>query len=111
MNLFSFYIKAIKQKILASARDAKYFSIILDCTPDAGHVEQMTMIIRFVDVISNPENEIAAAASVKGHFLGFVPLKETTGAGFHRKFCKRAVWSIIARCIVSPHGRVRSGRP
>ena len=41
----------------------------------------MTMIIRFVDVISNPENEIAAAASVKEHFLGFVPLKETTGAG------------------------------
>ena len=72
---------AIKQNVLASARDAKYFSIILDCTPDAGHVEQMTMIIRFVDVISNPENEIAAAASIKENFLGFVPLKETTGAG------------------------------
>ena len=41
----------------------------------------MTMIIRFVDVISNPENEIAAAASIKEHFLGFVPLKETTGTG------------------------------
>ena len=37
------------------------------------------MIIRFVDVISNPENGIAA--SLKEHFLGFAPLKETTGAG------------------------------
>ncbi|XP_065645673.1 52 kDa repressor of the inhibitor of the protein kinase-like [Hydra vulgaris] len=76
LHLFSI---AIKQKILTSARDAKYFSIIIDCTPDAGHVEQMTMIIRFLDVISNPENVIVATASIKKHFLDFVPLKETAG--------------------------------
>ncbi|XP_065643047.1 uncharacterized protein LOC136074638 [Hydra vulgaris] len=40
----------------------------------------MTMIIRFLDVISNPENGIAATTSIKEHFLDFVPLKETTGA-------------------------------
>ena len=80
-ELIQLLSNAIKQKNLASAHDAKYFPIILDCTPDAGHVEQMTMIIRSVDVISNPESEIAAAASTKEHFLGFVPLKETTGAG------------------------------
>ncbi|KAL3842057.1 hypothetical protein ACJMK2_020122 [Sinanodonta woodiana] len=60
-ELIQLLSNAIKQEIIASARDAKYFSIILDCTPDA-------------------ENEIAAAASVKEHFLGFVPLKKTTGA-------------------------------
>lgn len=55
---------------------------MLDSTPSAGHVEQMTMIIRFVDVISNPANEIAAeATSIQTHFLEFVPLKETTGTG------------------------------
>ncbi|XP_065650347.1 uncharacterized protein LOC136078502 [Hydra vulgaris] len=67
---------AIKQKILTFACDAKYFSIIIDCTPNAGHVEQMTMIIRFLDVISNPEIGIVATASIKEYFLDFVPLKE-----------------------------------
>ncbi|XP_065642654.1 zinc finger MYM-type protein 1-like [Hydra vulgaris] len=71
---------AIKQKILTSARDVKYFSIIIDCTPDADHVGQMTMIIRFLVVISNPENDIAATASIKEHFLDFVPLREKNGA-------------------------------
>ena len=42
----------------------------------------MSKIVRFVNVISNPENDISAeAASLKEHFLGFVPLKETTGTG------------------------------
>lgn len=78
-ELIQLLSNTVQQKILASARAAKYFSIILDCTPDAGHVEQMTMIIRFVDLISNPESKIAAV-SIKEHFLGVVPLNETTGA-------------------------------
>jgi len=59
-ELIQLLSNAIKQKNSSIARDAKYFSIILDCTPDAGHVEQMTMIIRFVNVISNPNNEICS---------------------------------------------------
>ena len=31
----------------------RYFSIILDNTSDAAHVEQMSQIIRFVDTESN----------------------------------------------------------
>ncbi|XP_065658168.1 zinc finger MYM-type protein 1-like [Hydra vulgaris] len=80
---------AIKQKILKSACDAKYFSIIIDCTPDAGHVEQITMIIRFLDVISNPKDGVAATAYIKEHFLDFVPLKETTGAGMAETIIKQ----------------------
>ncbi|XP_065650236.1 zinc finger MYM-type protein 1-like [Hydra vulgaris] len=79
----------IKQKILTSACDAKYFSIVVDCTPDAGHVEQMTMTIRFLDVISNPENSNAATASIKEHFLDYVPLKKKTGAGMAETIIKQ----------------------
>jgi len=64
---------AVREKILASANAAKYFALILDCTPDVSHVEQMTIIIRFVDMTN------ANKCEIKEHFLGFVPLIEKTG--------------------------------
>ncbi|XP_029442214.1 LOW QUALITY PROTEIN: zinc finger MYM-type protein 1-like [Rhinatrema bivittatum] len=77
-ELIQLLSSAIKEEILKSAHTAKYFSIILDCTPDVGHVEQMTMILRFVDTTSDPDN--SQPVTIKEHFLGFVPLQETTGA-------------------------------
>ncbi|XP_065654528.1 zinc finger MYM-type protein 1-like [Hydra vulgaris] len=49
----------------------------------------MTMIIRFLDVISNPKNGVATTAYIKKHFLDFVPLKETTGAGMAETIIKQ----------------------
>ncbi|XP_075048018.1 LOW QUALITY PROTEIN: zinc finger MYM-type protein 1-like [Mixophyes fleayi] len=69
----------IKENILESARLAKYFSIIIDCTPDVSHVEQMSMIIRFVDRASGTDD--CEPVHIREHFLGFLPLKETSGAG------------------------------
>ena len=34
---------------IANIKRNKYYSIILDCTPDISHQEQLTVIIRFVD--------------------------------------------------------------
>ncbi|XP_063797832.1 zinc finger MYM-type protein 1-like [Pseudophryne corroboree] len=69
----------IKEEILKSAQVAKYFSIIIDCTPDVSHVEQMTKILRFVNIASLTDD--CEPVRIKEHFLGFLPLKETTGAG------------------------------
>ncbi|XP_068229394.1 zinc finger MYM-type protein 1-like [Palaemon carinicauda] len=74
-ELIDILANAIKEKILRNARAAKYFSIILDSTPDVSHVEQMPVIIRFVQV-----DEDNAVIAVREHFLGYVPLQETTGA-------------------------------
>ena len=72
---------AIKPKILTHAKSAKYVSIYLKCTPDISHIEQMTMIVCFVDVIKPSDNEMSEPkVIIRGHFLGFVVVKETSGA-------------------------------
>ena len=78
-ELIQLLASAIKEKILADVKLAKYFSIILDCTPDISHIEQLTMILRYVDIKKEPEVS-QHQVCIKESVLGFVPLKETTGA-------------------------------
>ncbi|XP_071054435.1 zinc finger MYM-type protein 1-like [Onthophagus taurus] len=77
-ELIQLLSRAIRAKILNSAKLAKYYSIILDCTPDISHTEQMTIIIRFVDVMDEKTQQPDVV--MREHFLGFVPLQETIGA-------------------------------
>ena len=40
----------VRDKLLTSIKRSKYFSILLDSTPDLGHREQLSKVIKFVDI-------------------------------------------------------------
>ena len=65
---------AALKKIVNNVRNSKYYSIILDCTPDAGHQEQMTMILRICNIVSTP-------VEINEYFVGFMSVDDSTGLG------------------------------
>ncbi|XP_031330543.1 uncharacterized protein LOC116161352 [Photinus pyralis] len=79
-ELANILAKTIKKSILSAVESAKYYAIVLDCTPDVSHIEQMTMIVRFLYVVEASESNPSGEVNVREHFLGFIPLNQTTGA-------------------------------
>ena len=68
--------QSVKSHIIDEIKKSKYFSIILDCTPDISKVEQMTLVIRYVSI-----NKFDADVEIKINesFLGFLPAERSIG--------------------------------
>ena len=64
----------VKNTITKNIKEVKYFSILLDCTPDTSHQEHMSLVIRFVDISTSPIN-------FKEFFLEFLKVDDTSGKG------------------------------
>eukprot|EP00794_Sanderia_malayensis_P010048 gene10048-biopygen8254 len=55
---------ALRESIVASIKEAKYYSIIVDSTPDVSHVDQLTLVVRYIENGKPVER-----------FVGFTPIK------------------------------------
>ncbi len=63
------------EAITAKVKQSNYFSVIMDCTPDAAHTEQLSVTLCSVQC------DIGVGATVAEHFVGFLPVVDTSGAG------------------------------
>ena len=64
----------VRKKVLQERNDAKYYSVIVDATPDVSHDEQHTFILHHL-VLHGDEY------SIQEQFLGFVEESAKTGEG------------------------------
>lgn len=73
-ELINIMATAVKNKIVCEIKKAKYYSIILDCTPDKSKTEQISLIIRYVAIEKGN-------VETKESFIAFYPITDTTGRG------------------------------
>ncbi|XP_075479455.1 uncharacterized protein LOC142520343 [Primulina tabacum] len=64
----------VRKTILAKVRRAKYFSIILDCTPYISHKEQISIVIRCL-------NDSKSFTKVEEYWVQFLDVDDTSGLG------------------------------
>ena len=82
MKIGYFLSKKIKDHILEQLRHAKYYSIILDCTLDVSHTEQMIMVVRFIKIVVD-ENMF-----IREYFLRFLFLLPILLVKASHKYCQ-----------------------
>ena len=54
----------MRENIVASIKESKYYSIIVDSTPDVVHVDQLSLVVRYIENGKPVER-----------FVGFTPIK------------------------------------
>lgn len=74
--------KHVRREIISRNKQAKYFSLLFDCTPDISHHEQMCQIIRYVCINSNN-------ISIEESFIEFIETKEKTGNSLPAEIFKK----------------------
>lgn len=67
--------RQVKLNIAKKIKRAKYFSVIMDCTPDASHQEQTSLTIRYVDEDPAQDGPIRVEES----FINYRIIKQSTG--------------------------------
>lgn len=66
----------IRNKIIDYIKKAKYYTIIMDCTPDISHNEQLSIMVRVVNMYDDDQSK---CPNIDEYFLDFISVSSTTG--------------------------------
>ncbi|KAK5646182.1 hypothetical protein RI129_004646 [Pyrocoelia pectoralis] len=75
---------AVRNQLLENIRRSKYYGILFDSTPDLAHREQLSQVIRYVDIDFD-----AKTVSVKESFLGYIKLTAKDAATLEEVIMER----------------------
>lgn len=75
-DILSALATCITDAILAQVRQSRYYSIIVDCTPDLSHKEQLSIILRYVHFSKD-----SSQFEILEKFLTFAEVLDKTGKG------------------------------
>lgn len=64
--------KTVRKSILNDIKEAKYYTIMFDCTPDVSHKEQMSQVIRYI-------KKTGDVCEIKESFIDFIEVAGKTG--------------------------------
>ena len=87
-------IKECSENVLAKIKlevsDAKYYSIILDSTPDASHKEQTTFILRYVSAVPRMADTVRVY-HIQERFMTFMDFSQKKGEDIAQNALSEAV--------------------
>lgn len=85
-ELIEIMASEINKKIIQKIKSAKYYAVIMDCTPDISRQEQLSLVIRIVDMSLDDE---FTNPTIKEFFIDFTNICSSTGINLSNVLLKK----------------------
>ncbi|KAG8172635.1 hypothetical protein JTE90_001703 [Oedothorax gibbosus] len=66
-NILQAMSRQVQTKIVTEVKEAKYFGIIVDSTPDLTHIDQLCVVLRYVDATNEPVERFITYVPIHSH--------------------------------------------
>ena len=83
-KFISILAKSVRNRLVQDIIQSKYFGLLVDSTPDLAHQEQLSQVIRFVDI-----NFVCKKVCIKEVFLGFIELHSKDASSLEKVILER----------------------
>lgn len=74
----------VKSCLISKVKKAPFFSVMMDTTQDLSKKDQLSQVVRYVEILKNEKDE-PIALEIKESFLGFTEVHDHSAAGLSSK--------------------------